>query len=152
MNGDKDMKFYNSDGEIHSFDAAKFRKIRIDHSNTLVMSEDKHKTVMEAVMYLAGVADNFRDYHTSAGDSSVFDDEKVLNETKRIGQELFNVAGTAIMMRVADQLYTAMLLAVEQKITHHTMQHYEIFIRELDHVWQGIGNISGKPIVDYWQV
>ena len=145
------MRFYNEHGEIRSFHEAQFRKIRVDHSKTLVMSEQYHEAVKDAVMLLGGIADNFRDYHTSAGDSSVFDDPSVLEAVKKLGQKLYDMGGTALMMRVADQLYTFMVMVVEQKATYHSIEHYEIFMQELDHVWQGIGDQSGKPIIDYWQ-
>lgn len=145
------MRIFNQDGELHSLQTKRFEKIRRDHAATLVLDDRKIQALQDALMYLGGICDNHRDYQES-DETSVFDDPKVLTDTIVLGQRLYKTGGTALMMRTADELWTIMNYAVRMKQTHHTLFHYEIFIRELDHAWNGIGDTKGAPIIDYWQI
>lgn len=143
------MRVFNPDGEIFPLEFKRLEQVRATHLASLVLTPEKKAAAEDAVMFLGGLVDRAPD--CSGGDVSVFDTETAKTVVKDCGEVLYQAGGTALMIFVADLLWTIMNQAVSTRQTHHSLVHYEIFLKELNMVWRGIGNTRGKPIVDYWE-
>ncbi|MFK7822805.1 MAG: hypothetical protein AB8G05_01510 [Oligoflexales bacterium] len=143
------MQIHTNDGPIEILGFKRNEKIRAEVSKSYQADDEMDQLKMDAIMSIAKLMDDAFQYD-SAEDWQAFSDQDG-EKLKEIGQNLYSKGGMPLMLRTVDELWTCINLGIEKKVPGiKPLEHYEMCVKELDWIWNRIGNLEGEPIKDYW--